>query len=205
MTTTATTTRMAPLPKEIRDAFTPDPRITHWTSRAPEKSRSAHGLYVISRAAMASIVLADLEYYRGHSHAGGYMHGTTVCIIVVHQGNVVWTEEGQVYRERGGWLLLGGLDDVPGGGGKANRGLDAEERADAVAEGEHRVHAKARAYMKDNVARAKKHIAKEAHEAKASTKLKHVRADIKRTESTLKKLRAQEKKLARQAVKENNV
>jgi len=193
-------TRLPALPKEIRDGFRTDPHVSRYgRTPRPEGDRGVHGIYNLTTAEKAAVTVNDLVYYRGRAKRGGYMGGTQVFVIVVYQGHVIWSDTQQVYtdydrkKKQTLWNTTGEVHLHVD---------DSDQRKRALIAGEHQVAETARKKMLELVTGAKKSIAKAKHEAKASTKLAHVRKDIARLEKELKTLRAQEKKLARQAKKE---
>lgn len=198
--TAKATTRLPLLPREIRDAFKPDPTLGSLGRRArPERDRSDHSFArSMTLARLAAVVPGEIKYYRGKAQRGGYQGGTEVFVLAVYKGHVVARYSGQVYRrydhDRQKFFWYPTLEVYRDG--------DAEQRTQAFAAREHEVAKKMGADHRKMVADAKKSIAKAAHEAKASTKLAHLRKDIAEAEKALKKLRAEETKLARLAEKE---
>ena len=190
-------TRLPALPTEIRDNFQIDPRVSGFR-KGPEQTNSAHSIHRLETSEQAALRLSEIVYYRGRAHAGGYHGGTEVFVVAVYDGHVVARGDMQVYRNYNRkkkvhfWNTLGAEVDWD----------DARQRKQAIIAGEHKVVAQ----MKESHARlwtlAKKALAKTAHEALASTKLVKVRHEIATTVVRLKDLRAEEKKLARQAEKE---
>ena len=100
---TTTTTRLAALPKEIREAYKPDPMLSSFFGRpdpTPERDRSDHSFHRSTTTEQrAAVNTRKIEYYRGRAQRGGYQGGTTVYVLAVYDGHVVGYIDGQVYTD----------------------------------------------------------------------------------------------------------
>lgn len=190
-------TRLPALPKEIRDNFQIDPRVSGYR-KGPEQTNSAHSVHRLETSEQAALRLSEIVYYRGRAHAGGFHGGTEVFVVAVYEGHVVARGDMQVYQDYNRKTKVHTWNTL----GEEVNWDDVTQRKQAIIAGEHKVVAGMKESHARLVSAAKKTLAKTTHEAKASTKLEHVRKDIARHIKALKDLRALESGLVRLAKKE---
>ncbi len=193
---TKATTRLPALPTDIREGFAAYYEHSYRGQRNdPENCHGSFSIYRRETADVAAIRTADITYYRGRARSLGD-DSTRVSVVAVYEGKVIAHSDMPVTAVRArkvtSWNTLSEKVDYE----------DPTQRKRALIAGEHQVAARMKANHIEVVEKAKAKLAKEAHEALASTKLDKVRERIAGHKKALKELRALESGLARQAKKE---